>query len=71
MQGFVGKSLDVIVENRVRVDHLSGISGNYLNVEFQGGDELRGKLIEIDISGIGDNALVGTVAQRAAQKTVD
>lgn len=71
MRQFIGKTLDVIVENRVRANHLTGISGNYLNVEFQGGDELRGMLIEIDISGLGEDALIGTTQRLVVQKTVD
>jgi threonylcarbamoyladenosine tRNA methylthiotransferase MtaB len=47
LKRFVGKKLDVIVEDRQSSGKLSGLSGNYLKVEFPGNDSLRKKYIEI------------------------
>jgi len=56
---FIGKTLDIIVEDREKSGKLNGISGNYLRVEFEGDDLLRRKLIEISIDSIGRNTLIG------------
>lgn len=59
MKSFVGKKLDVIVENRKSSGKFNGLSGNYLIVEFDGGDALRKKYIEIEVTAFANDALQG------------
>ena len=56
---FVGKMLDVIVEDRTRSGIYGGISGNYLRVEFAGDESLKKKLIQIKISSNDKDVLKG------------
>jgi threonylcarbamoyladenosine tRNA methylthiotransferase MtaB len=56
---FIGKSLDIIVEDRERSGKLGGISGNYLKVEFEGDDSYRKKLIQINIESASEDTLQG------------
>ena len=56
---FIGKNLDIIVEDRESSGKLAGISGNYLRVEFDGDDKLRRKLIEINIDSMAKDSLIG------------
>jgi threonylcarbamoyladenosine tRNA methylthiotransferase MtaB len=59
MKSFVGKKLDVIVENRKKSGMFNGLSGNYLVVEFDGSDTLRKKYIEIEVTTFANDALQG------------
>ncbi len=56
---FVGKTVDIIVEDRDRAGKLAGISGNYHRVEFMGEDNLKRKLISINIDSIDKDTLIG------------
>ena len=56
---FVEKTLDIIVEDRKRSGRLTGISGNYLRVEFDGDESLRRKHIKIRISLSEKDTLIG------------
>ncbi|MCP4583232.1 MAG: tRNA (N(6)-L-threonylcarbamoyladenosine(37)-C(2))-methylthiotransferase MtaB [candidate division Zixibacteria bacterium] len=58
-QSFIGKHLDIIVEDRQRSGMLAGISGNYHKVEFAGDESLRKQHIHIDIDSYEKEALRG------------
>lgn len=59
LKSFIGKKLDVIVEDRQSSGRLNGISGNYLKVEFSGDDSLRKKYIEIKATAFSKDVLKG------------
>ncbi len=59
MKSFIGKKLDVIVENRQSSGRLNGISGNYLRVGFTGDDTLMKKYVEIKVNEFSNDALQG------------
>jgi len=58
---FLGRTLETLVENRKErgTHYLTGLSGNYLRIEFEGGEELKGKLINVEIIEIARTALRG------------
>jgi len=58
-RSFIGKTLDIIVEDRQKSGLLAGISGNYHKVEFAGDPSFRGKYIYIYINSFKKDALVG------------
>ena len=65
---FVGRTLDIIVEDRQRSGRLTGISGNYLRVEFDGDEGLRRKHINIRISFSQKDILIGDATSIAIIK---
>ncbi len=48
-ENFIGRTLEVLVEHQRKkgTQYLSGLTGNYLRIEFEGGDELKGKLVNV------------------------
>ncbi len=62
MQNFVGLTLDVIVEDRLKSGKLTGVSGNYLKVEFSGDKSLQKKHIEIIITSAKKDILMGNLS---------
>jgi len=70
-RSFIGKTLDIIVEDRQRSGLLAGISGNYHKVEFSGDDIFRKKHIYIYIKSIKKDVLVGDTDSIKLIKKVD
>jgi len=68
MRSFLGRTLDVIVENRGQGSRMMGMSGNYLNVALEGNDGLRGKLVQIRVTGCDKEALIGNVVDAEVSK---
>jgi threonylcarbamoyladenosine tRNA methylthiotransferase MtaB len=58
-RSFIGKTLDIIVEDRQKSGLLAGISSNYHKVEFIGDETFRKKHIYIYIKSIKKDVLVG------------
>lgn len=58
-QTFVGRTLDVIVENRQKSGLLTGVSGNYLKVQFPSDEKLQKKHISIKILSVDRDVLIG------------
>jgi threonylcarbamoyladenosine tRNA methylthiotransferase MtaB len=58
---FLGRTLETLVENRkeARAHCLTGLTGNYLRIGFEGGEEMKGKLINVEITEIAGTALRG------------
>ncbi len=61
---FVGKRLDVLVENRRdrKTGKLTGLSDNYLRVILEGDDSLKNNIIPVQISRREDNKLWGNIS---------
>ncbi len=57
-RGAVGETLEVVVEGR-RGNLLTGLSDNYLEVVFEGPDELRGQVVAVRVRALADGLLVG------------
>jgi threonylcarbamoyladenosine tRNA methylthiotransferase MtaB len=54
----VGETLELVVEGR-RGELLSGISDNYLHVDFEGPDDLRGRVVAVRVEALDDGRLLG------------
>lgn len=60
MQKFTGKTLDVLIEeDRNTCGFLEGITGNYIQVIIDGGDELKGQLLPVHFLEIKDKCILG------------
>ncbi len=61
---FVGKRLDVLVENRRdrKTGKLTGLSDNYIRVILEGDDSLKNNIIPVQISRREDNKLWGNIS---------
>jgi len=61
---FVGKRLDVLVENRRdrKTGMLTGLSDNYIRVILEGDDSLKNKIIPVQISKREDHKLWGNIS---------
>ncbi len=60
-ENFLGRTLETLVENRkeTRAHYLTGLTGNYLRIGFEGREEMKGKLIKVEITEIAGTALRG------------
>ena len=54
----MGETLELVVEGR-RGESLSGISDNYLHVDFEGPDDLRGRVVAVRVEALDDGRLLG------------
>jgi len=54
----VGETLELVVEER-RGELLSGMSDNYLHVNFEGPDDLRGRVVAVRVEALDDGRLLG------------
>ena len=63
MAGFVGKTLEVLVEGQSRKDprYLHGLSSNYLRIWFEAGDVKPNTLVRVKIEKVKENCLMGKV----------
>lgn len=62
--GYVGEEVPVLVEQRDRHSgQLSGLTGNYLRVAFDGPDTLRGRIVSVLVQSAGSHAAAGTLAE--------
>jgi threonylcarbamoyladenosine tRNA methylthiotransferase MtaB len=61
MGRFIGEDVTVVVETRRNpvTGALTGVSGNYLRVEFPGGNELMGRRVRCAITGMNEGVLLG------------
>lgn len=58
---YVGEVVPVLVEQRDRHSgQLSGLTGNYLRVAFEGPDALRGRIVPVLVQSAGSGAAAGT-----------
>lgn len=61
---YVGEEALVLVEQRDRQSgQLSGLTGNYLRVAFDGPDTLRGRIVPVLVQSAGSHAASGTLAE--------
>jgi threonylcarbamoyladenosine tRNA methylthiotransferase MtaB len=62
-QRYLGEEVTVLTEQRdPRTGQLSGLTGNYLRVAFEGPDELRGRLVPVLVRSAGSDGCSGTRA---------
>ncbi|MGB7062809.1 MAG: tRNA (N(6)-L-threonylcarbamoyladenosine(37)-C(2))-methylthiotransferase MtaB [Candidatus Zixiibacteriota bacterium] len=63
IQGFVGKKLNVLIENRRdrKTGMLTGLSDNYIRVLLDGDDSLKNRIIPVPIIDRHENSLLGEV----------
>jgi threonylcarbamoyladenosine tRNA methylthiotransferase MtaB len=47
--GLTGRTLEVLAEEREGTGPLIGLADNYVRVEIEGGEELRGKFVDVEI----------------------
>ncbi len=61
MRRFIGKDVTVVAETRRNPETgaLTGVSGNYLRVEFPGNDKLMGHRVRCEITGMKEGVLLG------------
>ncbi len=57
-EAMVGETLELVVEER-RGELLSGMSDNYLHVNFEGPDDLRGQVVAVRVEALEDGRLLG------------
>lgn len=57
-QRFLGRILDVLVESK-KGEYVVGLSDNYLRVGFFGSQDLIGRLVEVELSEIGEDLILG------------
>lgn len=57
-QAAVGETLEVVVEGR-RAELLTGLSDNYLQVHFEGPDDLHGRVVAVRVRALVDGRLLG------------
>lgn len=61
-ENHLGETVTVLVEQRDRhTGQLSGLTGNYLRVAFDGPDTLRGQLIALQVQSAGSEGAFGTL----------
>jgi threonylcarbamoyladenosine tRNA methylthiotransferase MtaB len=68
LQKFIGRTLDVIVEERNKAGMSTGMSGNYLKVKFAGNDYPKKSLIQIRIASVENSVLIGDAASIEVSK---
>jgi threonylcarbamoyladenosine tRNA methylthiotransferase MtaB len=63
IQRFIGKRLDVLIENRRdrKTDMLTGLSDNYVRVLLDGDDSLKNRIVSVKIVDRHENKLLGEV----------
>ncbi|MCP3177980.1 tRNA (N(6)-L-threonylcarbamoyladenosine(37)-C(2))-methylthiotransferase MtaB [Desulfuromonas sp. KJ2020] len=59
---FVGQTLEVVVEGGGRNGWRKGLTTNYLQVHFRGGDDLPDKTLRVRLTGLEGEGLVGELA---------
>jgi threonylcarbamoyladenosine tRNA methylthiotransferase MtaB len=57
---FVGQTFDCLVESKRREGRLVGLTGNYIRIEFDGGEELRNTLVAVELKSVADQSCSGT-----------
>lgn len=62
LESVVGRTLEVLVESRSRDGLLEGFSGEYYRCAFTGGDELKGSLCRVRVTGVLDGVLLAELA---------
>jgi len=62
--GFIGRTLEVVVEGSKVEGRYRGISRNYLSVTFAGPEGLEGKRLEVRVDGISPGGLEGRLEKR-------
>jgi threonylcarbamoyladenosine tRNA methylthiotransferase MtaB len=63
-QRYLGETAEVLVEQRDRATgQLSGLTGNYLRVAFDGPDTLRGRIVPVQIQSAGSEGCAGLTAE--------
>jgi len=63
-QRALGETVEVLVEQRDRTSgQLSGLTGNYLRVAFDGPDELRGRIVPVLVQSAGSDGAAGVVVE--------
>jgi len=67
---FVGETVEVLVENRHRRSGLlTGLTDNYLRVQFEGPEEWRGELVPVQVlSAEGDGTVSGVLTMRRTEE---
>ena len=68
---FVGRILDVVVEAGGSGRRLKGMSRHYLDVIFEGPQELAGSCVAVTIEGSAEGHLLGTPAKEGLIRTVE
>ncbi|MGB2768985.1 MAG: tRNA (N(6)-L-threonylcarbamoyladenosine(37)-C(2))-methylthiotransferase MtaB, partial [Candidatus Zixiibacteriota bacterium] len=65
IQRFIGKRLDVLIENRRdrKTDMLTGLSDNYIRVLLDGEDSLRNRIVSVHIDDRHGNVLLGSLPE--------
>jgi threonylcarbamoyladenosine tRNA methylthiotransferase MtaB len=59
---FAGETVSVLVEQRDRATgQLSGLTGNYLRVHFDGPDNLRGHILPVQIESVASSGAAGVL----------
>ena len=63
IQRFIGKRLDVLIENRRdrKTGMLTGLSDNYIRVLLDGDDSLKNRIVSVKIVDRHENKLLGEV----------
>jgi threonylcarbamoyladenosine tRNA methylthiotransferase MtaB len=64
MKMHIGKTLDVLIEERDQDGSWRGTSSNYLKVRISGNAQSRGSIVPVRIQGIQDDQLVGNAFQK-------
>src|SRR5205823_490713 len=61
-QSFLGETVEVLVENRHRRSGLlTGLTDNYLRVQFEGREQWRGQLVPVRVLSAGEDGTVSGV----------
>jgi len=61
VQAFIGKKLEVLAEKNLANKLLTGLSDNYVRVNFKGEEKLKGQLIEVMVERIDQLNLYGRI----------
>jgi threonylcarbamoyladenosine tRNA methylthiotransferase MtaB len=58
---FIGRTMKVLVESRMRDGWMAGETSNYIKVLFKGKPDLRGKFLNLKIDNVDMNSTYGTI----------
>jgi len=63
-RSFLGQRFDCLVESRRKEGRLVGLTGNYIHIQFDGDDELKNTLVQVELRGVNDSHSYGRLCEQ-------
>lgn len=63
-RSFLGQRFDCLVESRRKEGKLIGLTDNYVHIQFNGGDELKNTLVQVELTGVDDSHSYGRLCEQ-------